>query len=121
MPGGDNLLYVIHDRPAFQLAYHSDMQAAGNLDIYSLRETFGIVDPGRTLRLTSFATADKEPAYGLDASRMAFVREENGSADVYLANAIAAAETNLTRPRIGCAFYAKLERNRASIYTSERP
>lgn len=100
----DNLLEVIDDEPAFQLLYQSDQQAAGNLDVYSLRETYGTLDPARTLRLTSHAAAETQPAYGLDRTLTAFVANRADPGDAFLADAVVAQEANLTRPASGAPF-----------------
>lgn len=95
----DSHLYVIDEVPAFQIAFHSDLSALHNLDVHSLRETYGVLDPARTLRLTDDKALDQQPAYSLDRSVMAYVSDRGGSKeDVYLANAIATDEENLTGP-----------------------
>jgi hypothetical protein len=97
-------LYVIDDVPAYQIAYHSDQLAPGNLDVYSLRETYGVVDPTRTLRLTAHAAAERQPAYSLDRSEMTYVSSRDGSDDVFLATGMGLAEQNVTLPRPGTPF-----------------
>lgn len=92
----DSRLYVIDEIPAFQIAFHSDLSASPNVDVHSLRETYGVVDPARTLRLTDDPKLDQQPAYSLDRSVMAYVSDRAGSQDAFLATAIATDEENLT-------------------------
>jgi outer membrane protein assembly factor BamB len=92
----DSRLYVIDEIPAFQIAFHSDLSASPNVDVHSLRETYGVVDPARTLRLTDDPALDQQPAYSLDRSVMAYVSDRAGSQDAFLATAIATDEENLT-------------------------
>jgi len=89
-------LDIIDDVPAFQVAYDSN-ELAANLDVYSLREQYGLVDPGRKRRLTTAPSDDEQPAYSLDRGLMAFVSAAAGSSqDVHLANAMGADEANVT-------------------------
>jgi predicted outer membrane repeat protein len=97
LASGASALQVIDDTPAYLIAFQSDQQAPGNTDLYSLRETYGILDPARTQRLTRRPEPDLQPAYGLDRSRLAFAITQTGAADIYLGNAIAAAEANLSQ------------------------
>jgi outer membrane protein assembly factor BamB len=95
--GGDSgLLYAIDDEPAFQLLTEADEASATTTDVYSLRETYGALDPSRTIRLTDDPKRDGEPTYSLDRGVMAFVSERAGSADAFLATAMGTLEENLT-------------------------
>lgn len=104
MGAADNHLQVIDDEPAFQLLHHSDQAVAGNLDIFSLRETYGALDPARTLRLTTHPLAEIQPAYGLDSRLTTFVAKRFDPGDSFLADAVATQELNLTRPASGAPF-----------------
>ena len=97
--GLDNKLYVLDDVPAFQIAFNSDLSVSTNIDIHTLREIYGKLDPARTLRLTDNAALDQQPAYSLDRSVMAYVSDRGGSKDVFLATAIGTDEEDLTGPR----------------------
>jgi hypothetical protein len=92
---------VIDEEPAFQIAFHSDLSASPNIDVHSLRETYGVVDAARTLRLTDHPALDRQPAYSLDRSVMAYISDRDGSEDVFLATAIATDEESLTGPGSG--------------------
>ncbi len=104
LAASDNLLDVIDDMPDFQIAFHSDLSAPSNLDIYSLRESYGVVHPARTQRLTNNAAAERQPAYSLDRSEMAYVSNRTGNQDVFLADAVGNNEVNLTLLRANAPF-----------------
>jgi len=99
-----NHLEVIDDQPAFQLLYHSDQAAPSNLDIYSLRESYGVPDPTRTLRLTEHKAHERTPAYALDRSLTAYTSNRTVDANGYLADSIGANAVSLTTARAGAPF-----------------
>ena len=100
----DNELDVIDDEPAFEIAFHSDLWDPANLDIYSLRETYGAVDPARSQRLTGSAAREQQPAFALDPSAMAYLSDRDSSRDAFLADSTGAQEENLTAPWAGPPF-----------------
>ena len=92
----DSRLYAIDEVPAFQLACQSDLSSPGNIDIHSIREVYGIVDPARTRRLTSLIGQELQPAYSLDQSVIAYVSIQPGWQDAFLATANGTDEQNVT-------------------------
>ncbi len=60
---------VVDEDPAFKLAYHAP---GAGLDLYTLREVYGTVDPARTIHVTNRAGDETEPAYGRDTSILAW-------------------------------------------------
>jgi outer membrane protein assembly factor BamB/pimeloyl-ACP methyl ester carboxylesterase len=103
---GDNLLQVIDDLPAYQLLYHGQEASPGNLDIYSLREEYGVVQAARSERLSEHPSADRQPAYSLDAGLTAFVTERVGTVDVLLADGVVGQEQFLIDPASGAPYSA---------------
>ncbi len=85
VPDAGGILNVIDEVPAFQIAYHSDLRQPANMDVYSLRETYGMVDPSRNLRITKASSKQLQPTYSLDPHQMAWVTDEQGNRDVVLA------------------------------------
>jgi len=97
-------LHAIDDAPAFQLFAQSDMQQAGNLDVYSLRESYGILDPARTVRVTRASSADRQPATSLDRRVIGYVSHRVTSDDTMVATPRGTREEVMTPP--GGAFSA---------------
>ena len=64
---------VIDEKPAFKIAYHAP--GAGR-DVYSLREVDGVIDPGRTSRLSRDPGDETEPSYARDPAVIAWVGDD---------------------------------------------
>jgi outer membrane protein assembly factor BamB len=60
---------VIDEDPAFKIAYHAP---GAGLDLFTIREVYGTVDPARTIHATNRAGDETEPAYGRDTSILAW-------------------------------------------------
>ncbi|MGW4873761.1 outer membrane protein assembly factor BamB family protein [Streptomyces chartreusis] len=65
-------VHALDDSPAYKVFAQGSLQAAGDVDVYSLREVYGVPEPARTLRLTGGGgVLDGEPTTSLDRSVIA--------------------------------------------------
>ena len=94
----DGRLHAIDDQPAFRLYVQSDLAQGGNLDVYSLRETYGVLDPVRTLRLTQDTDADRQPAASLDRRVIGYVSYRSTSDDAVIATPVGTRQQVITPP-----------------------
>ena len=89
---GDGRLHALDELPAFRLFLHGDLGRTGNIDVYSMRESFGVVDQARTARVTTGAGPARQPATSLDRRIIGF--EEAG--DVFVATPSGTRVENIT-------------------------
>ena len=89
----DQNLYVLQENPAFQIAFDTDVAQTGDLELHTLRDIYGAIDPqtqpwARIVRLTSDPIEDLQAAYSTDGQLLAWTVGTAGTpTDVVLAAA----------------------------------
>jgi Tol biopolymer transport system component/pimeloyl-ACP methyl ester carboxylesterase len=80
----DRHLYVLPDKPAFKIAFESDLSQAQNVDVHTLREIYGATERPRTIRVTEHPAYDGQPTYSIDGRWLAFASARGSSYDIWL-------------------------------------
>ncbi len=89
----DHHLYVLQENPAFQIAFDTDLAQTSDLELHTLRDIYGRLDPitrpwARVVRLTLDPMEDLQAAYSTDGRLLAWTAGSPGSpTDVVLAAA----------------------------------
>ena len=89
----DHHLYVLQENPAFQIAFDTDLAQTSDLELHTLRDIYGELDPitqpwARVVRLTLDPIEDLQAAYSTDGRLLAWTVGSQGTpTDVVLAAA----------------------------------